>query len=117
MMDVFPQAVGRFRVSGVEITPQRRVLSARFGGGYSQMAEDGLNADESTYNITWENVPEKDADEIYNFLLAKLMITPFLIDIPKVGLVQVRCKNLRRAYTNHIFNSITAQLQRDYTLM
>ena len=116
-MDVFPQTMGRFRVGGVEITPQRRVLSARFGNGYGQTAEDGINTDESTYNITWENVPVKDADEIYNFLAAKLMITPFLIDIPKVGQVQVRCTNLRRAYTNHIFNSITAQLQRDYTIM
>ena len=115
-MDIFPQEVGRFRVDGVEINKKKRVLTAKFGNGYGQVAEDGINTDESIYSITWENVPLPDAEIIDRFLSDKFRINPFLIDIPGVGRVQVKCTELRRTYSSHLFNTITAQLQRDYSI-
>lgn len=115
-MDVFPQGLDKYTAGGVEINPKKRVLSAKFGNGYGQVAEDGINSDESVYNITWENVPLKDAEIIFRFLAPKLNIIPFQIDIPSVGMVQVKCAEVKRTYTDNFVNSITAQLQRDYTI-
>jgi phage-related protein len=117
MIDVFPQGMGRFRVGGVEINKRKRVLTAKFGNGYEEVAEGGLNSDESVYDIAWDNVELPDAEIIYQFLADKLRIVPFLIDIPGLGRVQVKCMELKRVWTNSFLNAVTASLQRDYTIV
>ena len=116
-LDLFPLGMVEYIVGGIDIQPKRRVLTAKFGNSYEQVAEDGLNTDESIYTVTWEGVSIEEAEIIFRFLSPKLMVIPFLIDLPGVGQrVQVKCTDLKKLYTSDFVNTVSATLQRDYTL-
>lgn len=48
-----------------------RLLEARFGDGYRQVARDGLNHKRATWSLTWDTLTRVDADAIVDFLDAR----------------------------------------------
>lgn len=67
-MATFPSITPSY---GAQKTSQPRVRSTQFGDGYSQRTRYGLNTNLKTWNLTWENISESNADTIETFLDAR----------------------------------------------
>ncbi len=67
-MERLPRTEHGFTSDGIEHKQENRVLSAQFGDGYAQIAPDGINTDISTFNITWSNILQGEAELLFNFL-------------------------------------------------
>jgi phage-related protein len=65
----FPTTVKPSYGASKNSAPSVRV--AAFGSGYSQRSVYGINQDLKSWNFSWENISETDADEIENFLEAR----------------------------------------------
>lgn len=118
-MEKFPIPENRFMREGVQVSPERRVLSVQFGDGYEQTADDGINTDTSSYTVTWTDVPKDTGDTIYAFLDRHLKHPPFLFTLPTTReQITVRCTALGKSLYNltGTYKSITATLKRTATL-
>lgn len=58
-------------------TREARVLRADFGDGYSQVAGDGINAYNETWQMSFNNRPKADVAAIRAFLDSVSEISPF----------------------------------------
>jgi phage-related protein len=56
---------------GAQKTSQPRVRTVQFGDGYSQRLRYGLNTNPKSWDLTWQNITESDADTIEAFLDAR----------------------------------------------
>ena len=56
---------------GAQKTSQPRVRNVQFGDGYSQRLRYGLNTNPKTWDLTWQNITESNADTIEAFLDAR----------------------------------------------
>ena len=61
---------------------QPRVSGVAFGSGYSQRGLFGINQNLKTWNFTWQNISETNADEIETFLDARAGVEYFLFTPP-----------------------------------
>lgn len=43
---------------------QYRVIETRYGNGYSQRALDGINGNQATWSVAWENITEAQFDTL-----------------------------------------------------
>ena len=50
---------------------QPNVRTVQFGDGYSQRLTYGLNQNPKSWDLTWQNITETDADTIETFLNAR----------------------------------------------
>jgi phage-related protein len=66
-------------------TSKPTVTSIEFGSGYSQRVVTGLNQDLKTWNFTWQNLTETNADEIETFLEARKGSESFTFTPPGEG--------------------------------
>jgi len=62
--------------------PEYAVSETKFGDGYSQFAEDGINAKTSNVTLTWTNLNAAEFETIRAFLDAHAPATPFLYTAP-----------------------------------
>lgn len=76
---VVPIAPSPNNTSG-SITP--RLLSASLGDAYRHELADGLNPFETSYTLTWELLPEADAEALVAFLKAHIGV-PFFYRLPR----------------------------------
>jgi phage-related protein len=53
---------------GLSGSAKFRILESQFGDGYKQRAGDGINTLEKKYNLSWNNLPNDDIDDIIEFL-------------------------------------------------
>lgn len=67
-MATFPSITPTY---GAQKTSQPRVRSVQFGDGYSQRLRYGLNTNPKTWDLTWQNITEANADIIEAFLDAR----------------------------------------------
>ncbi|MCV0384897.1 MAG: phage tail protein [Nitrobacter sp.] len=65
--------------SGADVT--LRVNVAKFGDGYSQRSEDGLNAEDQAFRGVCVGLTIAQADNLFNFLRSHSAV-PFLWNIP-----------------------------------
>lgn len=48
-----------------------QIRSTSFGDGYSQRLKWGLNIDPKSWNVSWRNISESDADTLEAFFIAR----------------------------------------------
>lgn len=48
-----------------------RIRMVSFGDGYAQRLKWGLNIDEKSWNLRWQNISETDADTLESFFEAR----------------------------------------------
>lgn len=77
-MSVFPSIAPTY---GTTKQSQPAVRAARFGSGYEQRAQFGINQNPKVYSLTFE-VSETDADTIETFLDARGAIESFTFTPP-----------------------------------
>tara|TARA_B110000285_G_scaffold144053_1_gene160923 strand:- start:6599 stop:6979 length:381 start_codon:yes stop_codon:yes gene_type:complete len=59
-----------------------RVLSAKFGDGYEQRIEDGINNLEETYKLNFKTRLKADIDDIVAYLDSKKGVGKFTLTLP-----------------------------------
>lgn len=97
-----------------------RVLKVSFGDGYEQRLKDGINTLNQNFNISFNNRPTQEIDDIVDFLDSKGGTTSFDFTIPDpdgVGnetTVKVVCEDYNQVYYNLNIGSCTASLRRVY---
>lgn len=95
---------------------QPRVNVARFGDGYSQRSEDGLNATPRTMQPKWASLTVENAEEIENFLdahrSAAFLWTPPLESVAR----KWRCVGHSRGYPGGEVVSLSANLEEVFDL-
>jgi phage-related protein len=88
---------------------QTRVLKAEFGDGYGQRVADGLNPIRYTYNLSWDNLEDTDADTIEDFLIERGGYKAFYWTPPRsaVALKWV-CETWTRVHTTAVLDTVQA---------
>lgn len=59
-----------------------RLLKARFGDGYTQVAADGLNSIEMTFEARWQAAPIADINTLVTFFRTAAGVQSFTFTIP-----------------------------------
>ena len=59
-----------------------RVRVAQFGDGYAQRVADGINAVNETFEVSFVNRPQSEADDITSFFETNKAVTSFKFTIP-----------------------------------
>jgi phage-related protein len=70
------------RINGTSLKLEQRVLTASFGDGYEQTAEDGLNPTRETWTLAWPAIANAHADEIEDFWRSQGMSKAFWYRVP-----------------------------------
>lgn len=52
---------------GTNMSEDYRVRRVDFGDGYSQRAQDGLNAQRQQWQLVWESIPDAQAEQLRVF--------------------------------------------------
>jgi phage-related protein len=63
---------------GSSKSTEAKILSPKFGDGYSQRTGDGLNAVAQKWSLIWENLSLDQANLIDNFFIARAGVAAFL---------------------------------------
>lgn len=69
-------------VSGTSLSVDALTLSASFGDGYEQTADDGINPQRETWTLSWPGILNADADTIETFYRSKGKSVPFWYRVP-----------------------------------
>ena len=103
---------------GTRLKSEHRVLEAEFGDGYSQRAQDGLNAERETWSVIFDRISDTDHDTVVAFFDArKGSVEPFLWTAPRAaGTKQYVAKNIKIRPDNGITWTITATFQEVFDL-
>lgn len=89
---------------GTDQSKTPRIIRVRFGDGYSQRAEDGINTLSVKVNVAWEYLDPTFADEIESFLLEHGS-TPFIWVLPFETAERVfTCESCKRSYPDQVGN-------------
>lgn len=90
-----------------------RTLGIRFGDGYEQRAEDGLNPDLQAWQLTFANVLVEDADTIESFFTTNAAhITPFVWTPPRaVSSSNFLCRTWTRTVATPTTDTIVATFE------
>lgn len=76
--------------TSIEIQKSFRVLETEFGDGYKQRCPDGLNNLDASFNLSFENLYDDEAEAINDFLEVELGSDHFLFTPPRWS-TQVKC--------------------------
>lgn len=109
-----PVPAPTFGPSNYEV--QANVLRAPFGDNYSQRVRAGLNHLSRTWNLTWENLTDVEANVIEAFLEARGGDEAFIWTPNLVGAVPLKyiCTAWGRNPVTHKVSNITATFERVY---
>jgi phage-related protein len=93
-----------------------KVLRAPFGDNYSQRVENGMNAQTRTWNLTWENLTDAEANVIENFLIARKGTEAFIWtpNITGATAMKFTCERYTRTPKSHKYADIQAVFERVY---
>lgn len=96
-----------------ETTP--RVLTAKFGDGYSQRVADGINSLEQTWTLSFNSRSLTEVTAIESFLVTKGGITRFTWTPPDSSTeYRVICSRWNISYETNISRNISATFERVY---
>lgn len=73
---------------GLSGSTKHRILESQFGDGYKQRAGDGINTKEKTYDLSWNNMPNDDIDDIIEFLDGQKGYIAFNYTLPNATAAQ-----------------------------
>lgn len=109
-----PPADPTYGPSGYQV--QAKVKKAPFGDNYSQRVRDGLNHLSRTWNLTWENLTDVEANAIEAFLEARggdeaFSWTP---NITGFTAMKFTCTSWNRTPVSNKMATITATFERVY---
>ena len=85
-----------------------KILEAKFGDGYEQVAYNGINYDPETWQLTFTNMAKADVDSIVSFFLTNnTATTPFDWTNPNSVAGKYKCKEWNRTYNGYEHNNLT----------
>lgn len=96
---------------------QPNVYKIEFGDGYEQRLQRGINSVRETYQVSFNNRPNQEIDDIIDFLDTNKGVTSFNFTIPNGSgeqTVKVVCEDYSQTYFNTEVNSCSATLRRVY---
>jgi phage-related protein len=98
-----------------------RKIEAKFGDGYSQRQRDGLNSNNFTYRLGFENRTDKEVRAISNFLEDKGGVDSFELLLPVNKIIndsklKFIADNPRIVYNSYNMNTISADFMRVFDL-
>jgi phage-related protein len=97
-----------------QLNKQPRVLTAGFGDGYAQDAQDGLNANPQTWEVTFEDVIATDAKAIDDFLSEQGGAIAFDFVTPFGDTLQFKCKRWSIKPSRLKFLTVTATFEQSF---
>ena len=101
-----------------QVTPNVRKIS--FGDGYEQRAESGINNIAEVYNVSFNNRPKAEIDDIIAFFTNKAGVSSFNFTIPDTNspsserTIKVVCDSYNTTYNNNDFYSCNGSFRRVY---
>ena len=101
-----------------QVTPNVRKIS--FGDGYEQRAVSGINNIAEVYNVSFNNRPKAEIDDIIAFFTNKAGVSSFNFTIPDTNspsserTIKVVCDSYNTTYNNNDFYSCTGSFRRVY---
>ncbi len=99
--------VARDRRSRLSERP--RVLEAKFGDGYRQVAADGVNHIDRTFEAVWRAVPIADLDTLVAFFRARGAVEAFEFTLPGETAARLwRCERWREQRVSASHANLTA---------
>ena len=91
---------------------QYRTLTASFGDGYEQSAEDGLNTALEQWTLIWNGLKPSEFQEIRTFLNGKKGVTPFYWTPPDEAQQRlVKCPGFNRGDASETTDRLTASFR------
>jgi phage-related protein len=98
---------------------QTRRIEAKFGDGYSQRQRDGLNSNNHTWKLSFENRSDREAKAIGNFIEDKGGVDSFellisankLVPDPKLKYVAMNPQTSPQSFN---LNNVSAEFMRIY---
>jgi len=85
-----------------------RIREVKFGDGYSQRAQDGINYMNESWSLTFANRLFTDIFNMESFLETKGGATSFTFQPPGESEVKVICRNWDTSILNHTGNNATS---------
>lgn len=105
---------------GLSTTNTPRVHIAKFGDGYEQRVQDGINSLEQEFSLSFATRPKAEIDDIIGFFESKAGTTSFNYTVDDTNesgnelTVKVVCSNWNQTWAYDDFYSATATFRRVY---
>lgn len=90
------------------VTHEPRIREAKLGDGYSQRAQDGMNADMASWSLRFSGRSLAEGEAIDAFLAAQGGVTAFDWTPPNGVSTKWLCKKWSRAYVSYESQTVTA---------
>lgn len=93
-------------------TREPRIREAKFGDGYSQRAQDGLNADMARWSVRFSGRSQSEGEAIDEFLAEQGGVTAFDWT-PPGGTTALKwvCRKWNRSYASYESQTVSAEFQ------
>jgi phage-related protein len=105
---------------GLSTTNTPRVHIAKFGDGYEQRVQDGINSLEQEFSLSFATRPKAEIDDIIGFFESKAGATSFNYTVDDTNesgnelTVKVVCSSWNQTWAYDNFYSATATFRRVY---
>ncbi len=111
---------------GLTVNNQPNVLVAKFGDGYEQRVENGINSLNQALNVNFQDREKAEADAITSFFESKAGVESFELTIPYGGdgtpgtestterIIKVVCGSWSTVYSYDDFYTVNASFRRVY---
>ena len=93
------------------VTHEPRKREAKFGDGYSQRAQDGLNADMATWSLRFSGRSKAEGEAIDTFLQTQGGVTAFDWTPPGGAATKWICPKWSRSYASYEAQSVSAEFK------
>ena len=95
-----------------KVSYKPRFKEAVFGDGYEQAAEDGINTNPATWNLSFSNITNAQAESIIGFFETnKTWITSFDWTSPRGVAGKYKCKTFDEGFDTFGTRQVTATFQ------
>lgn len=102
---------------GSNLRERVRVKKAKLGDGYTQVATDGINHIEMTYEAKWETRLLTELATLVDFLRARGGVKVFAFTVPGEATPrQWRCEKWSETRISAQYGNLTATFIEDYSL-
>lgn len=104
----------------LRLSSKPRVLTAKFGDGYEQRIADGINTNEQSFSISFNNRLDTEIDKIAEFFEQKNAVVSFVYGYPDtrategIEEIKVVCTNFDVTFIASGYSSCSATLKRVY---
>lgn len=96
-------------------THKPAVLQMKFGNGYSQRAQDGINNDPRVFMLVFQSRSDTEAQAIEDFLSSHGGWQAFYWSpVPNQAQATFICQNFQRIPTAHNLNTVNATFEEEF---